>query len=135
METINVRVQDIVNQLFRGNTSSFCRAFDLRQGTVKDILGVKQSSPSYETIRKIISNAEYKINAEWLLLAAGKMIKGELFTSDESQNYNELKEELMEKTERIYELKKIITLLDEKVDRLEGAVKTNEVGAMDARVA
>lgn len=73
METINERIQFIVNEKFKGNISSFCRSTDVKQPTMNTILGERKSKPSFDVISNII-NAEalIGINIEWLITGKGE---------------------------------------------------------------
>lgn len=71
--SVNDRIKSISEILFDGNTSAMARATSIKQSTLRDIIGERQSSPSYETIKNIVDCASLNISAEWLLCGAGKM--------------------------------------------------------------
>lgn len=75
MKTINERIQLIVDQYFDGNVSKYCREIGVKQPTMNDILGVKRIKPSMQTLEKMITGKSVKINAEWLILGEGEMLK------------------------------------------------------------
>jgi hypothetical protein len=75
MNTINERIQIVVNKLFNGNVSELCRLSDISTGTMSGILGERKSKPSFENIEKIYSSIEEKINLDWLLTGGGEMLK------------------------------------------------------------
>ena len=74
METINQRIQLIVDKYHNGNVSAFCRDLGIRQSTMKDILGSRKSKPSNETFAKMISATSINIDPTWLLTGDGEML-------------------------------------------------------------
>lgn len=73
--TINERIARIADYFFKGNTSAMARATSIKQGTLRDIIGERRSTPSFETIKNIVDTATLNINSEWLLTGAGEMLK------------------------------------------------------------
>lgn len=73
MGTINDRIQEVVNELYDGNRSLFCRACDLSTGTLSGILGLRKSKPSSDVLNKISSEILLKgISPQWLLTGEGE---------------------------------------------------------------
>ena len=72
--TINERVKNVAHYFFKGNASAMAKAMDIKQPTLRDIIGEKQSAPSYETLKKI---ADYTsdLSLDWLLTGEGDMLK------------------------------------------------------------
>lgn len=68
---INERIRLIIDQKFNGNASAFSRKIGISQSTIKDIVGIKATKPSYDTLRAIVSDETLNISAEWLLLGKG----------------------------------------------------------------
>lgn len=73
MDTINDRILSIVNKLFNGNVSAFCRATNIPQPTLKDIVSGRMNKPSYSVLEKILDVNGLNISAEWLLRGSGDM--------------------------------------------------------------
>lgn len=71
--TINERVKLISEKYFKGNTSAMARAISVKQSTLRDIIGERQSAPSYETLKAIVDYATININSDWLMLGKGDM--------------------------------------------------------------
>lgn len=71
--SINDRIKLISEELFNGNTSAMARTTGIKQSTLRDIIGERQSSPSYDTIRGIVDSASLNISTEWLLRGIGEM--------------------------------------------------------------
>lgn len=72
METINERIQFIVNEMFEGNISAFCRKIGVKQPTMNTILGERKSKPSFDVISNIINAEALKgIGIEWLITGKG----------------------------------------------------------------
>jgi transcriptional regulator with XRE-family HTH domain len=76
METINDRLQKIVDAHFRGNVSLFSREIGISQSTINEILGRKKMKPSSATLERILNGSSVKINPSWLLTGQGEMILG-----------------------------------------------------------
>lgn len=74
MDTINNRILNIINTLFNGNVSAFCRATNIPQPTLKDIVSGRMNKPSYSVLEKILDANGLNISAEWLLRGSGDMI-------------------------------------------------------------
>lgn len=72
MNTINDRIQIIVNELFEGNKAKFARAINVSQMHVQGILGVKKSEPSYGFIQKLVIGLP-KIDPLWIIHGEGSM--------------------------------------------------------------
>lgn len=72
--TINQRVQKIIDELYSGNQRAFSVAIGVTASVIGNIVGKRQSHPSFELIEKIIYSNE-NINIEWLLTGRGKMLK------------------------------------------------------------
>lgn len=53
METINERLQIIVNEKTNGNISKFERISNLRKDSLKSVLGAQKSKPSFDTLDAI----------------------------------------------------------------------------------
>jgi transcriptional regulator with XRE-family HTH domain len=82
---INDRIQLIIDQMFKGNTSKFGRAVGVSQGTLSNILGKRRSSPSFDVLKNIIKTNELKINAEWLMTGEGEMLKSSEQSASEDE--------------------------------------------------
>ncbi|MCD7936909.1 MAG: S24 family peptidase [Tannerellaceae bacterium] len=68
METINERVQFVVDQLFGGKAAELCRVAGIPASTLASIVGERQSKPSVDVLNKIynaIADSEYSLL--WLL--------------------------------------------------------------------
>ena len=86
MATINERIQIIIDQYYKGNESELCRDTGIKQSTINAILGARKSSPSSETVTKIINARVVNINPTWLLTGKGSMLhhgKGQLIKEKE----------------------------------------------------
>lgn len=72
METINNRIKLIVDELFDGNVSAFCRRVGVKQPTINTILGTRQSKPSYDIINAIALSG-LGVSLAWLVTGSGEM--------------------------------------------------------------
>lgn len=78
MTNINERIQAIINKLYNGNVSEFERASSIKPSTIKNIVGSRQTKPSYDILELIIRN-NVQISAEWLLTGKGEILRNEYF--------------------------------------------------------
>lgn len=89
MQTINERIQYIINKLYSGNVSEFERASEIKPYTVKNIIGGRQTKPSFDILESIVRN-NVQISARWLLLGKGEMerqlLPGETLMLDEDES-------------------------------------------------
>lgn len=66
METINDRMEVLVNQKFDGNKAAFAKAIDMSPTIMSSYLGNKRrSKPSVDMVAKIIT--KLNVDARWLL--------------------------------------------------------------------
>ncbi len=66
METINDRMEVLVNQKFDGNKAAFAKAIDMSPTMMSSYLGNKRrSKPSVDMVAKIIT--KLNVDARWLL--------------------------------------------------------------------
>lgn len=135
METINDRMEQIVNERFSGNKSAFAKAIDMSPAMMSTYLGNKRrSKPSIEMIASIIKNLD--IDPYWLIL-------GEKKTSPESSvslsgdhnqvnghgasgNINGASAEIAALKERNDSLERIIESKDAIIDTLRHQSETYE---------
>lgn len=71
---INERIRKICDYYFSGNASEMARVVDVKQSTIRDIIGIKQSKPSFETLKSIVDCPTIKVNASWLLTGKGNVL-------------------------------------------------------------
>lgn len=81
MTTINDRIKQLITDLFSGNKTAFSKAIKVSPTVTENIVGKRQSSPSYELIKKIVDSIE-NINHEWLLTGEGNMFKEHMVSED-----------------------------------------------------
>lgn len=72
-QSINQRVKQICDYYFSGNTSAMAREVLVKQSTIRDIIGTKQSKPSFETLKAIVDCPSIKVSADWLLQGVGNV--------------------------------------------------------------
>lgn len=66
METINDRMEQLVNELFNGNKSAFAKAIGLPATGLSNYIGnARRSKPSVDMVAKIAANLH--VDAYWLL--------------------------------------------------------------------
>lgn len=70
METINDRMELLVNQRFDGNKAAFAKAIAVEPTTMSSYLGNKRrSKPSVDMVAKIV--VALNVDAKWLLIGEG----------------------------------------------------------------
>lgn len=72
-QTINERIKQICDYYFAGNVSEMARTVLVKQSTIRDIVGTKQSKPSFETLKAIVDCPTIKVSASWLLVGTGNV--------------------------------------------------------------
>ena len=66
METINDRMEMLVNQRFNGNKAAFAKAIGTERATLSNYIGsVRRSKPSVDMVTKIVLALD--VDARWLL--------------------------------------------------------------------
>ena len=75
--SINERVAHIIEQFFEGNTTQRAKSVFVKQSTLRDIVGDRQSAPSFETMKQIVANEALGISPAWLLTGEGEMLREE----------------------------------------------------------
>lgn len=82
MTTINNRIKELITELFSSNKTAFSKAIGVSPTVTENIVGKRQSSPSYELLKKIVDSIE-NINHEWLLTGEGSMFKQYIVSEDQ----------------------------------------------------
>jgi hypothetical protein len=72
--TVNERIMDLVNFLSKGNKSAFSKSVGISNQSLAEILGKRQSAPSFSALQKIFL-AFPQIRMEWLVLGEGEMLQ------------------------------------------------------------
>lgn len=88
MNTINERLQLIVDKRFNGIKADFAKAINKTPTTINNILGTRKSIPSAEILIEIVNNIP-EINLGWLLSGKGEMLKSKN-NSDEKENHPDI---------------------------------------------
>lgn len=87
METINDRIEQLINAQFGGNKSSFAKQLGLERYNLSNYISSKRrSKPSVDIIAKIVSLLD--VDAYWLLTGEGEMLKSG--TADQSNAVSHL---------------------------------------------
>lgn len=87
MDTVNDRMQQIVDQMFDGNKAAFAKAIGLAPTSVSNYLGKQRASrPSADLLEKIVNSLD--VDAMWLLTGKGHMerIETKRFEPDSTTN-------------------------------------------------
>ena len=127
--TINQRITDLINTLYSGNKRAFSIAINVSPAVIENIVGKRQSAPSYEITSKIISSID-NISIEWLMTGKGNMLKNQakeyiekkevsnnISEPNATYNNDEFKAKYYKKLEEENEwLKKIIAEKEELLD-------------------
>ena len=82
MDSINDRLQIIVNEFFDGNKAQFAKAVNIPPTSISNYFNEKrQSKPSSEMLCKIL-NVVDKLSSDWLLLGKVPMLKSAIGNQD-----------------------------------------------------
>lgn len=66
METINDRMEMLVNERFNGNKAAFAKAIGVERATLSNYIGsVRRSKPPVDMVSKIVT--AFNVDARWLL--------------------------------------------------------------------
>jgi len=122
--SIKQRFKEIIFH-YNMNANSFARKLNVSHSTVRNVLNEK-SNPGFELLNNIVRNFE-ELNGDWLLTGTGSMIRNEGVNEDRMFGYGNRSYEsiILEKDERIGELKELIRLKDIMIARLEGKEERN----------
>ncbi len=87
METINDRMELIVNAYFDGNKSAFATAIGIAPTSITNYIGKKRKSkPSSDLLEKIVNSLD--VDAMWLLTGRGNMKRKSIDEYNEAQYDN-----------------------------------------------
>jgi hypothetical protein len=75
-QSINQRINFLIDHFERGNKSAFGRRVDMKSGVVGDLVGGRLNKPSYDAIVKILS-AYPSVSTDWLVLGRGPMLQND----------------------------------------------------------
>jgi len=123
MDSINKRIQLIIDQYYNGNVTAFSREVGVTQSTIRDIVSGRKNSPSSGTIEKILNVNTLIINSNWLLTGKGEMLKDE----DKIEKHDpggmiDYRDDL------IKSLKGQVKLLEDKLEKYESEKQSSENG-------
>lgn len=69
METINDRMEMLVNERFNGNKAAFAKAIGTERATLSNYIGsARRSKPSVDMVTKIV--VALNVDARWLLIGS-----------------------------------------------------------------
>lgn len=89
METINDRMQEIVDVYFDGNKAAFAKKIGIAPTSITNYLGKQRASkPSADLLEKIVNSLD--IDAMWLLTGKGRMNR----TSIDEQGIESLSDDI-----------------------------------------
>jgi predicted transcriptional regulator len=84
---INDRIKYLIDSLTKGKQRPFARSINIPISTLRDIIGPRQSEPSFGTLKKIIDSYP-EVNLNWLMNGTGKPL-----LKDEAENEDFVLEE------------------------------------------
>ena len=73
-QTVNQRIQLLIDTYEAGNKSAFARRVDMKSGVIGDIVGGRLNKPNFDNLLKIL-DAYPSVNTEWLLKGVDPMLK------------------------------------------------------------
>lgn len=83
MNTINERIESIINTLYNGNVSRFSRETGISQPLLFQVVSGRKSMPSALTLERI-ANAIDTLDTRWLLTGKGAMMVHDNATTTEN---------------------------------------------------
>lgn len=119
--TINQRIKKIADRLCEGNMSELARILDVKQPSLRDVVGIKEVKPRSDMLTKIASSTELQINPEWLLTGKGSMQRDTINILHRSP-YNDIGHELIP----VYDISaaaNLQTLFTDNTQHLLGEIK------------
>jgi hypothetical protein len=72
--TVNERIKILVDQLTSGNKSSFARSIGISNQSLGEIIGGRQSAPSFAALQKLFISFP-QVRMKWLILGQGPMLQ------------------------------------------------------------
>ncbi|MDR2955327.1 MAG: S24 family peptidase [Prevotella sp.] len=81
--TINERIELIIKEVYSNNKRAFSRDVGISASVTQNIVGIRQSEPTYKILRKITESLT-NINKDWVMYGTGEMLVSEKnYTLDE----------------------------------------------------
>jgi hypothetical protein len=71
--SVNERINQMVEYFHKGNKSAFAKAAGISNQSLGEIVGARQSAPSFAALQKIIA-AFPEVRIEWLVMGRGEML-------------------------------------------------------------
>lgn len=96
--SINERIRHLIDLLTEGQQRPFARNIDIPISTLRDIIGSRQSDPSFTTLKKII-DAYPEVNLNWLMNEIGEPLITQQIKPDQAQAENIIPESNVKNTE------------------------------------
>ena len=88
METINDRMEMLINEHFDGNKAAFAKAIGIDRATLSNYIGSKRrSKPSIDMVTKIVVNLH--VNPMWLLTGEGLIFQEDNGSNEEVRKLND----------------------------------------------
>ena len=88
METINDRMEALINERFDGNKAAFAKSIEMSPTSMSSYFGSKRhSKPSIDMVTKIVVNLH--VNPMWLLTGEGSMFQEDDGNNEEVRRLNE----------------------------------------------
>jgi excisionase family DNA binding protein len=92
--TVNQRIAEMINHFTKGNKSAFAKAVGISNQSLGEIVGARQSAPSFAALQKI-ALAYPTVSLHWLVLGeGGSDIRFELIDEDQYHDLERLADEL-----------------------------------------
>lgn len=108
MDSINIRIQELINKLTKGNKSQFAKAIGIKAQSIQQYINEKQSLPSAEVLTAIL-NAYPEVNIRWLLTGKGEPLESS--SPDCEKKYEGLLEKYSGMAQKLEELERENTIL------------------------
>jgi excisionase family DNA binding protein len=98
--TVNQRIAEMINHFTKGNKSAFAKAVGISNQSLGEIVGSRQSAPSFAALQKI-ALAYPTVSLHWLVLGeGGSDIRFEMTDEDDYHDLERLADELEDGTSK-----------------------------------
>lgn len=126
-ESVNQRLNLLVDKFERGIKSAFAQRIGISQQGAHDLLGGRKGAPSFKVLSAILEKYP-QVRAEWLILADGPMLHSDAqeFSTTKQTNSSQLMVEAASITRELDELNRLLASMELSGLTLQGEIKTAE---------
>ena len=131
--TVNERIGLMVNHFTGGNKSAFAKLAIINNQSLAEILGGRQSAPSFETLQKLI-NTFPDVSVEWIMTGRGSMLRNEVEQPSPPQTLTPTSEQVQEIAKRVIEAHMANEQMQEGIKRILAKAQAEAKADQDALI-